>query len=329
MPNAEINTLPLFEMPRPLVEMMLRSLRLANTALDIAFYDVEKLRVELAKRGSLVTARGGMNAQTIAAPELERVFSNLDLSALSNPEGAILVVDPNASPYVTRFSDANEFAGYLNGAGSNIHSASITGVGSSALGSVAFGWNIASATGEPVAVIVPGYGVADVFQQALGGWFGFGMHGWIKEVTQQMLAASAPETARIGRSLMMTVDDHAEAANGVPVFRRGSGSSDVLHSLLTKSNAIRRVFGHSKGALVIANALADVSSEKTKGLHVVTFGCPISEDCEGAVYSQFLGVLDGLGWLNSWGHSFEFPLPTHHSTNTLIPLSMRVEALSQ
>jgi hypothetical protein len=31
------------------------------------------------------------------------------------------------------------------------------------------------ALGEPVVAIVPGYGLADVVPQALGGWFGFEM----------------------------------------------------------------------------------------------------------------------------------------------------------
>jgi hypothetical protein len=36
-------------------------------------------------------------------------------------------------------------------------------------------------TGKPVAAIVPGYGLAGVVQQALGGWFGFEMYSyWIK-----------------------------------------------------------------------------------------------------------------------------------------------------
>ncbi len=62
---------------------------------------------------------------------------------------------------------------------------SITGVGSSALGSVAFAWNLSVALGRPVAAIVPGYGVADVVQQALGGWYGFGLTAWIKKMTQE------------------------------------------------------------------------------------------------------------------------------------------------
>ena len=52
--------------------------------------------------------------------------------------------------------------------------ATITGVGSSALGSAALAWDISVALRQSVLAIVPGYGVADAVLQGLGGWFGFG-----------------------------------------------------------------------------------------------------------------------------------------------------------
>src|SRR5262249_8485344 len=156
-----------------------------------------------------------------------------------------------------------------------IRTVSVTGVGSSALGSVAFAWNISTALGEPVAAIVPGYGMADVVQQALGGWFGFGMYNfWVKQVAQEVLAYTAPGVANIGRRLMKTAPGHAEALSGAPIFRRGNGSSDVLHAILEKMPGISRLCGHSKGALVIENAINDLLPEVTQGLHILTFGCP-------------------------------------------------------
>ena len=79
--------------------------------------------------------------------------------------------------------------------------ATITGVGSSALGSAA--WDISTALEKPVLAIVPGYGVADVILQGLGGWFAFGLHDFLssKTLIQTGLATTAPETARIGREL--------------------------------------------------------------------------------------------------------------------------------
>jgi len=88
------------------------------------------------------------------------------------PGGTILVVDSGRPPHVRRFEDVREFLDWVSAAGQAVRAASLTGVGSSALGSVAFAWNISTALDEPVAAIVPGYGVADVIRQALGGWFG-------------------------------------------------------------------------------------------------------------------------------------------------------------
>jgi hypothetical protein len=73
---------------------------------------------------------------------------------------------------------------------------------------------------------------------------------------------------------MMTVPDHGKAENGAPVFQRGSGSSDVLHAILKDVPGIGRVFGHSKGALVIENAILDLPRDTRERLNIVTFGCP-------------------------------------------------------
>jgi hypothetical protein len=181
-----------------------------------------------------------------------------------------------------------------------------------------------------VAAIVPGYGVADWIQQGLGGWFGFGLHSWwVKQMAQEVLAHTMPRTARIGRHLMMTAPGHAEANTGAPVFQRGSGSSDVLHAILKEVPSLDRVFGHSKGGLVIENAILSLPRETTQRLHVVTFECAIGEDTPTAGYSQFLGLFDGLGLLNSWGNRPETLIPTHHSTNTSIPLSVPVSLLTR
>ena len=41
--------------------------------------------------------------------EMTKAFSQLDLSALSNPEGSILVVDSGRPPHVTPFEDVPSF----------------------------------------------------------------------------------------------------------------------------------------------------------------------------------------------------------------------------
>jgi hypothetical protein len=323
MAMTRTDALGVFEAPRAVVEPALRALRMGNTALDSLFYDVNVFWTELFWRGTAVVTSGD------GVAHMTKAFAKLDLGALSNPEGCILVVDAARAPYVRRFDDVPGFLDYANGEGSAVRTASVTGVGSSALGSAAFAWNLSVALGEPVAAIVPGYGVADVVQQGLGGFFGFGLATWAKKATQELLSEMAPETSKIGRGLMMTAPHESSKSTGAPTFQRGSGSSDVLHAILLDSRFIERVVGHSKGALVIGNAVHDLPASTSDRLKVVTFGCPVAEDMGETDYWQYLGLLDGLGLINSWGNHPDWRPLAHHSTNTAIPLSMPVSLLAR
>jgi hypothetical protein len=100
----------------------------------------------------------------------------------------------------------------------------------------------------------------------------------------------------------------------------------VLHDLMERL-AIGCVVGHSKGALSIGNALRGLPAGRTRGVKVVTLGCPIVEDAPGAEYHQFLGWFDALGALNSWGNRPSAWVASDHSTNVSIPLSMVAEVL--
>jgi hypothetical protein len=324
-PKATVSgDLALYELQKPMVEPLLRMFRLTNTALDFLFYDVGAFAAAMLKLGSVIETGIGGNSGAARNP----LLNHLDLGALTNPEGSILVVDANLPPYVVRFDDMTEFLLYANGAsGERLRCVSITGVGSSALGSAAFAWNASIALGEPVAAIIPGYGLADVVPQALGGWFGFGMHDWLQSATQSFLAAAAPSLAQMGRQLARSSPHHAKATTGAPVFEHGSAASDDLHGVLQDARRITRIIGHSKGSLAIANALRSLPSERTRNISVLTFGCAIAEELKDCDYTQFLGLLDGLGVLNSWGHQPEQRPLAHHSTNSLIPFSLPVAAL--
>ena len=298
-------SLSLFELPRALVKPALEACRTFNSSLDVAFYDVTTITRDLRDRGG--------------APP--------DLDALANPEGALLVVDAAETPFVRRFENLPAYLAWHSGATVAPSTVSITGVGSSALGSAAMAWDISKALRAPVLAIVPGYGVADALLQGLGGWFGFGLHDALqtKSHLQDALAFMTPELAKVGRNLVASLPD-AKRINGAPVFRTGSGSSDVLHALMGEIE-IKCAVGHSKGALSIANALRSLPPDKTQGLRVVTLGCPIAEEFPGAVYHQYLGAFDALGQSNAWGHMPDTWTPTDHSTNTSLPLSMDAQAL--
>jgi len=311
----DIPELPLksYELPDWLVEPAVRSCRLFNTALDFVFYDVSTLRAALHEKDAPMRAKH------------EKLPSRIiDSDALSNPEGSLLLIDATTEPYVHRYHSVDRFLKSPYKETRTVDIATITGVGSSALGSAALAWDISVALKKPVLAIVPGYGVADVVLQGLGGWFAFGLHDFLgsKTFIQTGLAMAAPKTARIGRNLA-TSTPQEPTVRGAPIFRYGSGSSDALHALLQdRVTPFRLLVGHSKGALQINNAIQSLPAERTKRLRVVTLGCPVGENVPGVDYHQYLGLFDALGQLNAWGHpANHWPL-TWHSTNPVLPPAM-------
>jgi hypothetical protein len=328
-----------FEIRRPWIETTLRALtlwNLWNTVFDALFYDVGGMATDLFLHGSIVVQAAAVSPSARFS-EMTEGFSQLDLSALSNPAGSILGVDAGRPPHILQFADVPNFIRWANAHGQALRTVSVTGVGSSALGSAAFAWNVSTALDEPVAAIVPGYGVADAIQQGLEGCFGVYIW-WIKRMGEEILAHTIPLAAPSHRHLTMTAPGDAEANVDAPMFRRSSGSflpagcnqsSNVLRAILKDVPSINRVFGHSKGVLAIKNALHGLPRETTQRLHIVTFGCSIAEDTPTAGYSQFLGLFDGLGLLSSWGNASHTLIPAHHSTSTSIPLSMPVSVLTR
>jgi hypothetical protein len=248
----------------------------------------------------------------------------VQFDALSDPEGSLLLIDANIAPYVHKYTNVQLFLTSPHRETREVEIATITGVGSSALGSAALAWDISLTLEKPVLAIVPGYGMADVILQALGGWFGFGLYDYLhaKSLVQNSLANVAPQTASIGRQLSASTPD-AKTVHGAPVFRHGSGSSDVLHALLIyRETPFRLLVGHSKGALQIGNAIRSLPPERTRELRVVTLGCPIATDVDDVNFYQYLGLFDALGQLNMWGHwPDEWP-PTWHTTNPVLPPAM-------
>ena len=89
-----------------------------------------------------------------------------------------------------------------------------------------------------------------------------------------------------------------------------------------RKTPFKLLVGHSKGALQIGNALLSLPAERTKGLRVVTLGCPIAHNDEGVDYFQYLGLFDALGQLNAWGHSPTTWTETWHGTNPQLPPAM-------
>src|SRR6516225_11154413 len=189
--SAEL-PLTAFELPTWLVGPAVRSCRLFNTALDFIFYDVPTLRAALVEKDAPMLARDEKPPSRI-----------IDFDALSDPEWSLLLIDASTAPYVHKYRSVKKFLESPYRESRDVDIATITGVGSSALGSAALAWDVSVALRRAVLAIVPGYGVADVVLQGLGGWFAFGLHDFLssKTLIQSGLATAAPQTARIGREL--------------------------------------------------------------------------------------------------------------------------------
>jgi hypothetical protein len=110
-------------------------------------------------------------------------------------------------------------------------------------------------------------------------------------------------------------------------FQKGSPEADVLRHLVVATNGrIKRLVGHSKGALAIAHTINFGQDKIPADLEVATFGCSIQRNDRPEHYAQFLGAFDPLGWVNSSAFPDNWP-KTWHSTNTRLPFSMDVKAL--
>ena len=144
---TKLAELPLvaFELPKWLVEPAVRSCRLFNTALDFIFYDVPTLRSALAARDVTTLAQGKKPPSRI-----------IDFDALSDPEGSLLLIDTTTAPYVHKYQSVEKFLASPYQETRDVDIATITGVGSSALGSAALAWDISVALEKPVLAIVPG-----------------------------------------------------------------------------------------------------------------------------------------------------------------------------
>ena len=87
---SQSSPLSLFEMAPAMVRPALAACRSFNTSLDSLFYDVPRLIRDLEERGRKV----------VTDPEtgIADVAGRLNLGAMSNPEGSLLVVNAALAP---------------------------------------------------------------------------------------------------------------------------------------------------------------------------------------------------------------------------------------
>ncbi|MCL6706995.1 hypothetical protein M8R20_08290 [Pseudomonas sp. R2.Fl] len=275
---------------------VLEAWRVRNTGLDGLFYDVKTLTAE-------------------------EVYYLSDAIAA---EGLILIVPPGGGAMLTICDSIDE---YLARGGRDVHVLAIAGLGGSAIGAAAFARNVADAVGEPVAAVVSGYGLGDIVSETMGANFLF---GWLSTV----------------RSECEVIDDvvgrpHLGAYESRHALARKSSRScldvDTVQSLLADEHlSFRLLAGHSRGNLVLSQALYALKAEKparvkaiAAGARIVTFGARITMPPDFRSVIDVIGELDWYGEINSRpmiDSDIKVPM-AGHSTNTDMLGALRVTTL--
>jgi len=254
---ARILSLPERLQRSPLRNLALEGLRQRNVALDALFYDIK-----------------------VITPE-EAFYISDSLAA----QGAIMIVPPSDGAPIILCETVDEFV--LRG-GDKVRALAVAGIGGSALGAAAFARNVADAIQGPVAVVVSGYGIADVITEAFGGLFFFGH-------------------LRGLRPMLETLDDLAGrpkvGAYGDGAAARTSLDTRTVQALLADPRlSFRLLVGHSKGNLVLSAALHDLCKEDeirvadlAETMKIVTIGARI------AMPPAFTDVVDVMGEWDLFG----------------------------
>ena len=252
-------TLPWRLFGRPSSAALLDAFRRRNVLLDALFYDVKAVTREEA----------------------------LDLAPTAAGEGTILIVPPTDGGRLTVCADVEAF---FAAGGASIDTIAVAGVGSSALGTAAFGRNVADAVGRPVAAIVSGWGLADLLTEASGGFaWAAGLDGLyrLKE--------------RVDRSLDWIRSLEAGAMGEPPPHAHLD--SERLTALLADDRMnVALVVGHSKGNIVVADALhalqradrarSDALCEK---LRIVVVSARVKMPRACARVTEVIGTWDRIG----------------------------------
>ena len=191
-------------------------------------------------------------------------------------EGAILIVPPSGGGPVSLCRSINEFVDHA----AAVSAVAVSGVGSSALGTAAFARNVADATGKSVAGVVSGYGLADLITEALGGYYWFGTLNSIRHTFESLDRKT--EAGLISEPLPHRIT------------KRESRDTRTVMALLTHPELrFDLLIGHSKGNLVISEALFEVRASDASRLEDIARNCGIvTVSAKVAMPREFSGVID-------------------------------------
>ncbi|MDO1582310.1 hypothetical protein [Rhizobium oryzicola] len=280
----------------PFRNMALETLRRRNATLDSVFYDVKAVTAE------------------------EAFYISGCLAA----EGAILVVPPTGGPPLRLYDTVDDF---IIGGGAKIDVLAVAGVGSSALGSAAFGRNIADAVGRPVAVVISGYGLADVMTEAMGGYFLFGYLNSFRHAFERLDEFFG--RPQFGIATHLSTERLCESSLDTQTVKAILSDRRFSFTLLV---------GHSKGNLVISEALYELAetqrpvveklAEKAK---IVTLSARIAMPPVFKDVVDVMGEWDWFGEINSRPTipADEIVPKAWHHTNTELPNHLPVTEILQ
>ncbi len=232
-----------------------------NTALDALFYDLDALSAE---------------EQAI-------------LRARTPLVGSILVVHPRGANGAQSIDCFSDFQTFRDAPGELLRHFAMAGVGSSDMGAAALARNLADHLGAPVGAIVAGYGMADLMQEALGGWFFFGAANRALDFAQQ-LAPIAPFVLR-----------EAEAEERGELLFASPETLTLLAILGDPERRVETLVGHSKGCLEIAFALEALAASdpaalaRVSAIDIVTLGAVVAVPPGLPRLRQYLGEIDWFG----------------------------------
>ncbi|MBB3318848.1 MULTISPECIES: hypothetical protein [unclassified Rhizobium] len=232
-------------------------------------------------------------------------------------EGAVILVPPSGEGRLKVFLTPEDFLRHSDSA----NALAIAGVGSSALGAAAFARNVADGLGEPVAAVVSGYGLADVLTEALGGFFWFGALNSIRHVFEPIDAFTK----------MFSSTEQLE--HGYLWTRTSQDTETVISLLEDKRFAPRFLVGHSKGNLVLSEALyaivderPDLAEQLSGRSRIVTISAKVG------MPSLFRDVVDVMGewdWFGALNSRPDIPADitvpnAWHSTNPAFPIGTSI-----
>jgi hypothetical protein len=257
---------------RPTQQTLLKLVTERNSLLDRIFYNTEPQDVDRIVR------------------------AHATRSAMAQERGAIIVVYPDRDRDFDYFWDPVDFFAHSNES-SEVIGVSVAGVGSSSIGAVALARDVASVANGPVAAVVAGYGVDDVVNEALGGWFFLRETNRLEFAIEQISNALSRVTALPELKTAINVMDSI-----------GSGPDLVALKALIRDGRLgklRWLVGHSKGNLLISSAISELVMDGVDlaslmaDVRVVFFSALSALPGGVGQQHQIIGDMDALGWINS------------------------------